>query len=514
MAYTNSPLVNYTKISPCQSGARNHTIDRITPHCVVGQLSVETMGAWFGQPSTKASANYGIGEDARVGMYVEEKDRSWCSSSSENDNRAVTIECASDMKDPYAFRAIVYEKLITLCADVCRRNGKTKLLWLGDKNATMNYQPAPDEMILTVHRWFAAKACPGDWLMARMGELAIKVTALIGGVIMWYRVGTGWEDGKCVGQVEADLDLNIAKATADRFGYKVYDWEGVLVYAAQPVPGSGSTQAKSIHALVDEKAKAAAMLELVHNTDKSGILPSVTTAQMILESGYCGTDLALNANNCFGMKENLSGNTWPGSTWDGKSIYPKQTQEDDGRGNYYWITANFRKYACVEDSIGDHSAYLLGAMNGSKKRYAGLTDTKDYKEAITIIKNGGYATDTRYIAKICDIIQRFGLDKYDKQVTPTPAPDPEPQPAPTPAPATVKYKVQYGAFKSQNGAQTKQKTLADAGIKDTMITDLQSDGYYRILSKKDYDTEAAARKVANKQKKATGFNTTVKKVDA
>ena len=499
MGYSNSPLVSYKKISPCQSGARNHTIDRITPHCVVGQLSVETMGAWFGQPSTKASANYGIGDDGRVGMYVEEKDRSWCSSSSANDNRAVTIECASDRTDPYAFKTVVYEKLIELCADICRRNGKTKLLWLGDKNTTLNYQPAPDEMILTVHRWFAAKACPGDWMMRRMGDLAARVTALIGDPIKWYRVGLSWEDGKCVGQVEADEKLENAKATADRYGYKVFDSEGVLVYSAKPVGGSGSTQARAIHGLADERAKAAAMLELVHNADKSGILPSVTTAQMILESGYCGTDLALNANNCFGMKEKLSGNTWPGSTWDGSSVYPKKTQEDDGHGNLYTIVANFRKYPRVEDSIGDHSAYLLGAMNGSKKRYAGLTDAKDYKEAITIIKNGGYATDTKYIAKICDIIQRFGLDKYDKQVTPQPQPEPAPAPKPAPDPAALKYRVQYGAFKKKTGAETKVKNLKNAGIKDhLMITELQADGYYRVMDDRTFETEAEALKVKKK----------------
>ena len=120
------------------------------------------------------------------------------------------------------------------------------------------------------------------------------------------------------------------------------------------------------------------------------------------------------------MKEILSGNKWSGSTWDGQSVYRKKTQEDDGHGNLYWITAPFRKYACVEDSIRDHSAYLLGAMNGSALRYAGLTTAKNYRETITIIKNGGYATDTKYISKICDIIQRFGLDKYDGGITPKP----------------------------------------------------------------------------------------------
>ena len=100
MAYTNSPLVSYTKLSPNHSGQRTHSIDRITPHCVVGQCSVETLGNIFLPTSRQASSNYGIGVDGRVGMYVEEKNRSWCSSSAANDQRAITIECASDNSEP------------------------------------------------------------------------------------------------------------------------------------------------------------------------------------------------------------------------------------------------------------------------------------------------------------------------------------------------------------------------------------------------------------------------------
>ncbi len=177
MGYTNSSMVSYTKLSPNYSGQRTHSIDRITPHCVVGQCSVETLGNIFLPASRQASSNYGIGVDGRVGMYVEEKNRSWCSSSNANDQRAVTIECASDTKSPYAFKDAVYQTLIKLCVDICKRNGKKKLLWLGDKTKTLNYSPKADEMVLTVHRWFANKSCPGDWLYARLGDLASKVTA-------------------------------------------------------------------------------------------------------------------------------------------------------------------------------------------------------------------------------------------------------------------------------------------------------------------------------------------------
>ena len=177
MGYTNSSLVNCKVMSPNHSGKRTHTIDRITPHCVVGQLTAERIGACFDNSSRQASCNYGIGTDGRVCLIVDEANRSWCSSSASNDQRAVTIECASDKTSPYAFNDKVYNKLIDLCVDICKRNGKKKLLWFADKNQALNYNPAADEMVLTVHRWFKNKACPGNWMYSRMGDLAEKVTA-------------------------------------------------------------------------------------------------------------------------------------------------------------------------------------------------------------------------------------------------------------------------------------------------------------------------------------------------
>ena len=181
MAYTNSSLVSCTKLSPNHSGQRTHAIDRITPHCVVGQASAERIAEIFATTDREASCNYGIGYDGRISLVVEEKNRSWCSSSRENDQRAVTIEVASDTTAPYAFRDAAYAALIALCVDICKRNGKKKLLWLADKTKTLNYNPAEDEMLLSVHRWFANKSCPGDWMYARMGDLAAKVTAALGG---------------------------------------------------------------------------------------------------------------------------------------------------------------------------------------------------------------------------------------------------------------------------------------------------------------------------------------------
>ena len=178
---SNSSLVDCIIKSPNHSGKRTHSIDRITPHCVVGQLSANAIGNCFTNPSRQASCNYGIGTEGSVCLSVDEENRSWCSSSNANDQRAVTIECASDSKEPYAFNDKVYHKLIDLCTDICRRHGKKKLLWINNKDKALAYNPASDEMLLTVHRWFANKSCPGDWMYARMGDLANKVTARLGG---------------------------------------------------------------------------------------------------------------------------------------------------------------------------------------------------------------------------------------------------------------------------------------------------------------------------------------------
>ncbi len=174
---SNSKLISCTVLSPNNSGTRTMKIDRITPHCVVGQLTASSLGAWFAKKTTQASSNYGIGKNGDIGMYVPEDKRSWCSSSAANDQRAVTIECASAVKAPYEMHDAVYQSLIRLCVDICKRNGKTKLIWIANKDNALKYQLKSDEMLLTVHRWFANKSCPGDWLYSRLSDLASKVTA-------------------------------------------------------------------------------------------------------------------------------------------------------------------------------------------------------------------------------------------------------------------------------------------------------------------------------------------------
>ena len=183
--------------------------------------------------------------------------------------------------------------------------------------------------------------------------------------------------------------------------------------AATPAPKPEITQATSFANLTEEQVIVKVGPLFTADQQKSGVLASVSLAQFILESGYGKSELAQNANNCFGMKRSLSGNSWSGSAWDGTSIYTKQTKEQNADGSYVTITADFRKYSCVEDSIADHSAYLLGAKNGNKLRYEGLKGCADYRKAAQIIKDGGYATSLTYVDKLCSIIERWKLTQYD-----------------------------------------------------------------------------------------------------
>lgn len=177
MGFTNSPLVSYTKLSPNHSGQRNHAIDTITIHCVVGQCSVETLGNIFAPTSRQASSNYGVGVDGRIGMYVEEKNRSWCTSSAANDHRAITIEVASDTTEPYAVRDNVFAALLDLVTDICKRNDIKKLVWSTNKTDRVNHKNGCN---MTVHRDYANKSCPGKYLYDRHGEIAAEVNKRLG----------------------------------------------------------------------------------------------------------------------------------------------------------------------------------------------------------------------------------------------------------------------------------------------------------------------------------------------
>lgn len=235
---SNSPLISYTKISPNKTSPRNHAIDTVTIHCMAGNLSVESCGELFAKASRKASSNYGIGTDGRIARYVDEADRSWCSSNAANDNRAITIEVANDggAETGWHVSDKALNALIELLADICKRNNIKKLLWKGDKKLIGQV----DKQNMTVHRWFAAKACPGDYLYNLHSEIAAQVNKRLGSATGTsesgsnsseniYRVRKSVDDSKT--QIGAYKSLSNAKKQADANpGYFVFDKDGVKIY--------------------------------------------------------------------------------------------------------------------------------------------------------------------------------------------------------------------------------------------------------------------------------------------
>lgn len=284
--------------------------------------------------------------------------------------------------------------------------------------------------ILDEGLWDNFVKCTASY-MKKQGGAAPATTPL-------YRVRKTWTDSRS--QLGAYAVLDNAKKNCPA-GYSVYDETGKVIYtnSAEPVRRNGM-QATELKGLNAKELITKIGPLFTADQKKSGVLASVSMAQFILESGWGKSGLTQKANNCFGMKKNLSGNTWPGSTWDGKSVISMKTGEETEDGKAYTITAEFRKYSCIEDSIADHSAYLTGAKDGDELRYKGLKGCKKYKTAAQIIKAGGYATSTSYVKALCDIIKEYGLTDYEVKKTAKPATKPAES-----KPAEKAFKVKVSA---------------------------------------------------------------------
>lgn len=293
---SNSPLVNYTKISPNRTSPRNHKIDRITIHHMAGNLTVEQCGNVFAPSSRQASANYGIGNDGRVGMYVEEKDRSWCSSNSANDHRAVTIEVANSATgEPWPVSDKALNKLVDLCVDICKRNGIPKLVYTGDTSGN-----------LTMHRWFAPTGCPGTYLASKFPWIAEQVNKRLNGNQSsgnnqsasgeLYRIRKSWSDAKS--QIGAYRNLESAKKECKE-GYSVYNEAGNVVYSNKPEvskPGPSAQKHKVGEHVVfstcyassaDPISKAIPASKMARN---HGVITKIQTGAKnpyLLDSGLC-----------------------------------------------------------------------------------------------------------------------------------------------------------------------------------------------------------------------------------
>lgn len=546
---SNSPLVSYTRLSPCNSGQRTMAIDRITPHCVVGQLSVETIGACFDHKSAQASCNYGIGTDGRVMLCVPENQRSWCSSSSANDQRAVTIECASDRTHPYAINDKVYNRLVELCVDICKRNGKTVLLWFGDKNKTLNYKPKANEMVITVHRWFASKECPGDYIYNRLGNIATEVTKRLGGKVeeIKYKVRLTWDNEKSQKGAFVYYDKAVECANENP-GYTVFTLDGKAKYTSKGLP--------SVDTVIARQNKKASLELLATLPDYKGlpnskedylnkvaeiavklypytrILPSVVISQCCLENGFGTAQDAIELtkrSNLVGQKADLINSTWQDQTvWDGTK-FSKRTPEVYG-GVPTTITAAFRVFPNYAYSILDYELFLTHVkLSATQYKYRDVVGMTDPEKMITLISKRGYATGTTYISSNMRIINQYNLTKYDKQAmtalasgtnqntssdankgtqkpsssTPTQSTTPSPT-----TPKTTFYRIQTGVFTTTSKRDKLIKNIKNKLGFDCFYEKIGNNYYVYCGSFKDRNI--AVQRVT--QLKSKGFDAFIKAV--
>lgn len=247
---SNSPLATYTRITKNKTSPRNHAIDTITIHCIVGQWTAKQGCDYFATTDRQCSANYVVGKDGSIGLSVDEKDRSWCSSNGTNDNRAITIEVASDTTHPYAVTAKAYAALLDLVTDICKRNGIKKLVWSTNKNDRVNHRNGCN---MTVHRDFANKACPGEYLYSRHGEIAAEVNRRLqgasngGGVVVTPPAAekpTGGTTGATVAPYHVRVkitNLNIRKGPGTNYGATGYIRPGIYTIVAEST-GKGASK--------------------------------------------------------------------------------------------------------------------------------------------------------------------------------------------------------------------------------------------------------------------------------
>ena len=247
---SNSPLATYTRITKSKTSPRNHAIDTITIHCIVGQWTAKQGCDYFATTDRQCSANYVVGKDGSIGLSVDEKDRSWCSSNGTNDNRAITIEVASDTTHPYAVTAKAYAALLDLVTDICKRNGIKKLVWSTNKNDRVNHRNGCN---MTVHRDFANKACPGEYLYSRHGEIAAEVNRRLqdasngGGVVVTPPAAekpTGGTTGATVTPYHVRVkitNLNIRKGPGTNYGATGYIRPGIYTIVAEST-GKGAAK--------------------------------------------------------------------------------------------------------------------------------------------------------------------------------------------------------------------------------------------------------------------------------
>lgn len=423
-------IKNYLTKNRCYQQAVKRTPIGIQLHTIgTGQGTAQSVADYWNQSAVSACVTYIVDCDTpgKVLQCLPEDYYTWADAGYGNKNLITFEICESDyikytsganytVTNESKFKEDImrgYNTAVLLCADICKRYGwnpTAKLpsgLYLISSHDEGRRAGLSSAHVDPTHVW--------NRFGLTMDKFRADVKAAMNGTVVeqpateqWYRVRKTWTDVDS--QKNAYHNLELAKKCADEYpGYSVYDENGKCIYTNIPK----GFQAADLKGLTEAERIAKIAPLYVESAKTTGMLPSVGIAQFCLESGYGTTDLAEFANNLHGMKCSLSGNTWAGSVWDGKSKYGKYSPEVEN-GVTVQRYSEFRKYPCCEDSIADRAAYFTNAMNGSKKRYPGLVGEKNYKKAIQIIKDGGYATDDKYVDKLCNLVERWNLAQYDK----------------------------------------------------------------------------------------------------
>lgn len=449
-----SKLATIMVPSPNRDKHRTHKVIYFTPHCMVGQLSARKCGELFKRESYAASSNYGIGTDGEIAGYVDEEDRSWCSSSAWNDNRAITIECASDTKHPYAMNQKVWDSLVNLAFDICQRYGKTKLLWFNDKQTTMNYKPKDNEMVITVHRWYAAKACPGDWLYNRLGKLADQVNAMLDSVAQAIEKQVEENpSGKVVYMNENDRACYI---------WTFFHAKGLNDYAIAGLMGN---------------------LYIESALRPNNLQNSFEKKLGMTDKGYT---MAVNNGTYKNFVHDKAGYglaqwTW----WSRKQALLYYAQKSVASIDDLNVQLNF-----LWEELGayDHVMKILSKANSIKE--ASNVVLREYERPAVVVNN-----DKSGITKALRARTDAGKVFYDKFAIDASA---------TPKISHGFY-IQYGAFGSKNNAK---KRLYEVVNKDLEASVEKFDGYYRVIDGY-FVTADEAHNVAVKAREV-GFNVIIK----
>jgi hypothetical protein len=416
-------------------------------------MTAKACGNLFARSSYQASSNYGIGTNGEIAGYVDEEDRSWCSSSAWNDNRAITVECASDTRHPYAMNQKVWDSLVALAVDICQRYGKTKMLWFNDKNTTPNYKPKSNEMVITVHRWFAAKACPGDWLYNRLGKFANEVNA---------RLITQVSPPNIVNETPKDgIDI----PNEDDRAYVIWDYfkgVGLNDYAIAGLMGN----------LYCESALRPNNLQNSFETKEGWTDKSYTTA---VNNGTYANFIHDKAG--YGLAQ------W--TFWSRKQALLYFAQKKGASIDNLGMQLDF-----LWEELGayQHVMKVLSKANSIKE--ASNVVLREYERPAVVVNN-----DKAGITKALNARTSAGKEFYDKFSTNSTASEKK----------SSGYFVQYGAFSSKNNAKKRLYNVESRGL-DGRIE--KFDGYYRVIDGY-FETAAEANNVAAYAREA-GYNVLIK----